>query len=267
MSTTDLEVCVVGAGNLGSALVRGFCGDGGPKAIRICDKTEAKIAALSGEPRVSGSSDLAREVAGADVILIAVKPKAVPDLLLRLKTFDLRSALLLTVAAGVGTSVYVDAFSDGQRIARAMPNVASRIGLGLTGVFAQADSDAAIVEQLFSLVGLVSRVADEDQLDAITGASASAQAFVCLFIKALAEGGAAMGLDTDEALRIAAQTVLGAGALVLQEGRQPSEIIDSIATPGGTTVAGLAVLEQNGFAETVRSAVEASTLVARKARG
>lgn len=263
---TELEICVIGAGNLGAALVRGFSKDGGPKLVRVCDKTQSKIEALSSYDRVSGSTDLAKMVRGADVVLVAVKPKSVPELLNHLAGMLEQSPLILSVAAGVGTAVYTSALPEGSRVARAMPNVASRIEMGLTGVYATSEADSVVAEQLFSLVGLVSRVSDQDQLDAITGASASAQAFVCLLIKALAEGGEKMGLSSDESLRIAAQTVLGAGALVLQDGRHPAEIIDSIATPGGTTVAGLAVLEQHGFCEAVVSAVEASTNVARKTR-
>ena len=259
-----LTLCVIGAGNLGSALVRGFSQAEGPKALRVCDKSQSKIDALLGTDRVSGSTDLEAMICGADVVVLAVKPYSVPSLLETLAKMVDNAPLFLSVAAGVRLEKLAERLPPGSRIARAMPNVAAHVGQGLTGVFAVEELDCELAAQLFSLMGLVHKASNEDQLDVITGASASGQAFVCLLIQALADASSKLGLSADDALRIAAQTVRGASALVGEGDRLPTRVIESIATPGGTTAAGLAVLEQRDFVEIVEAAVIASTEKAKK---
>jgi pyrroline-5-carboxylate reductase len=145
-------------------------------------------------------------------------------------------------------------------LVRIMPNTPALVSQGVIAMTASADTPegkAAELEQILSAAGIVDRI-EEKYLDAVTGLSGSGPAFVCLFIEALADGGVRAGLPRDKALRFAAQTVLGTAAMVKETGRHPGELKDMVTSPAGTTIAGVAALENGAFRGTVMNAVEAA---------
>jgi pyrroline-5-carboxylate reductase len=145
-------------------------------------------------------------------------------------------------------------------VVRIMPNTPALIGKGMIAMSASPEVSAKSVSELEKLLGgagIVDKV-DERFMDAVTGLSGSGPAFVYLFIEALADGGVRAGLPRDKALRYAAQTVLGAAAMVQETGKHPGELKDMVTSPGGTTIAGIAALEDGAFRSTVIKAVEAA---------
>lgn len=195
-------------------------------------------------------------VAGADLLVLAVKPQAMASALVDLASFR---GTIVTLAAGIRTAT-VEAAVPG-RVVRAMPNAPALVGAGVTALAAGSratEDDLSLAEALFGAVGRTVRV-PESALDAVTGLSGSGPAYVLVLIEALADGGVKMGLPRDVALLLAAETVQGTARLLLETGEHPAALKDRVTSPGGTTIAGLARLEAGGLRGTLIDAVEAAT--------
>jgi pyrroline-5-carboxylate reductase len=168
---------------------------------------------------------------------------------------------IISIAAGTTIAFVAGRLPAKARIIRVMPNTPALVLAGAAGIakgeYATAQ-DLQIAEAIFSAMGKAV-VVEEKHLDAVTGLSGSGPAYVFLFIEALADGGVKMGLPRDVATLLAAQTVLGAAKMLLEGGRHPAELKDLVASPGGTTIAGLHALERGGLRGIVMEAVEAAT--------
>jgi pyrroline-5-carboxylate reductase len=206
--------------------------------------------------------DSNREVAAAcDVLVLAVKPQVMPTVLADLRPALGTNHLVVSIAAGVTLQTLAAGLGEKTRLVRVMPNTPCLVGASATGYSPGATATAADVElvgKLFGAVGTAFRVA-EPQLDAVTGLSGSGPAFAYVFVEALADGGVRCGLPRDVALTLAAQTVLGAAKMVLETGQHPGALKDAVASPGGTTIAGLHALERAAFRAAAMDAVEAAT--------
>ena len=199
-------------------------------------------------------------VTWADMVVLAVKPQALPAVLSELGPI-LAHALVISIVAGVTISTISEQACGATRVVRAMPNTPALVREGMTALAmgaAVSDDDARLVRTIFEVVGLVVTV-EERLMDAVTGLSGSGPAYVFQAIEALADGGVMMGLPRQTAELLAAQTVLGAARLVLESGVHPAQLKDRVASPGGTTIAGLHQLEQRGFRAALMAAVEAAT--------
>jgi pyrroline-5-carboxylate reductase len=249
---------------MATALARGFVAAEIVPATGIvaCDPSgDARKAFLRETPGTSVAADNAAAVSQADVVILAVKPQTMNEALATIRGSIRGDALVVSIAAGVTLARIESALPDGQRVVRVMPNTPCLIGKGASG-FAlgthATKSDAKTVESLLSAVGAAFEV-PEKLLDAVTGLSGSGPAFVYSMIEALTEGGAAEGLPPELAGELAARTVAGAAEMVLQTKESPAVLRDRVTSPGGTTVAGLGVLRERGFSETVSEAVKAAT--------
>jgi pyrroline-5-carboxylate reductase len=196
----------------------------------------------------------------SDVIFLAVKPQNMADVVTDIGGTLGVKKLVVSIAAGVTIARLAEGLRT-QRVIRVMPNTPALVGQGAAaytlGPAATAD-DGLLVGQLLAAVGVAVKV-DEKLLDVVTGLSGSGPAFVYVMIEALADGGVRMGLPRETALTLAAQTVRGAAQMVLTSGEHPAALKDKVASPGGTTIAGLAALEDRGFRGTLIGAVEAAT--------
>jgi pyrroline-5-carboxylate reductase len=260
LASSTERLAFLGAGNMAAALVRAIVRAGyAPNAIAVADLDAQKSRALADELGVGAVADAAQAAQGADVVFLAVKPAAIGPLASELKPAA-QGRLWISVAAGVTTG-RIEAGLGGQaRVVRTMPNTPALVGEGATALCAGAHvepKDLELAERLMSAGGLTVRV-DESMMDAVTGLSGSGPAFVMLVIEALADGGVRAGLPRAVAHRLAAQTVLGSARLVLETGRHPGELKDSVTSPGGTTIAGIEVLEKGGLRGTLLSAVLAA---------
>jgi pyrroline-5-carboxylate reductase len=254
----------IGAGRMATALGKG-CIEAGlapADAVLASDPVDAARAAFAAElPGVRVIDDNAQVLAGADTILLAVKPQMMKQVLAEIREHAKPRHLFISIAAGVTLARLAASLPTGSRLIRVMPNTPCLIGMGAScysrGPEA-TDADVALVDRLLASVGNAYEV-EESQLDAVTGLSGSGPAFVYTAIEALAEGGAAMGLSAELALELAAQTAAGAAAMILQTGRSPAELRDQVTSPGGTTLAGLNELKARDGAGAFRAAVEAAT--------
>ena len=265
---SGFSIGFLGAGKMATALGKGFVAAGlvQPDRISASDPVKAARESFARETggRISNSNfDI---VAAADVIVLAVKPDQVADLLAEIRpNLDLRRHLILSIAAGV-TLARMEAAAPGARIVRVMPNTPALVGASASAFATGAEAtraDAETAQRLLGSVGLALEV-KEKLLDAVTGVSGSGPAYAFLMIEALADGGVAAGLPRDVAQRLAAQTLLGAAKMVLETGQHPGALKDAVCSPGGTTIEAVHELEKGGLRATLISAVRAASDKAKK---
>jgi pyrroline-5-carboxylate reductase len=195
------------------------------------------------------------------VLLLCTKPQDIVATLGACKFSPEKSKLLISVAAGVTLATLEANTPETVRIVRTMPNTPALVGKGAAAYCLGSRcvaGDAEVVESLLGAVGLSVSV-PEKLMDAVTGLSGSGPAYVYLIIEALADGGVAQGLPRADAIRLAAQTVSGAAEMVIQTGQHPAVLKDMVTSPGGTTIAGLAVLEEKNVRSALISAVSAAS--------
>lgn len=256
-----MKLSCLGSGKMGTALLKGIVNAGvcAPADIAVSDSVAAAIAAtVAALPGVRGAESNLDAARGADVVLLCVKPAGIVPLIESLR--ELPPVLLISIAAGV-TLRNMEAAAGHHRVVRVMPNTPALIGQGAAAYAPgtrATEADCKITEQLLGAVGTVTRVA-EKLLDAVTGLSGSGPAYIYTVIEALADGGVAEGLTKEQALQLAAQTVAGAAGMVLQTGLHPAVLRDQVTSPGGTTIAGLATLEEKGLRSALIEAVRAAT--------
>jgi pyrroline-5-carboxylate reductase len=275
----ETQIACIGAGNMGSALMKGAAVVAGGKNIGFADtdKAKAKNAARTIGGAVFGTNTEA--VKTGDFIFLAVKPQVLPSVLaeiapaVRERIATGNPAILVSMAAGWSIGK-IQAIVGGSGmdvpaahapiasvpVVRIMPNTPALISKGVIAIAASPKLSQPRLEELEKILsgaGIVDRV-DEKHMDAVTGLSGSGPAYVCQFIEALADGGVLAGLSRKRALLYAAQTVLGTAAMIMESGKHPGELKDMVASPGGTTIAGISALERGAFRGTVISAVEAA---------
>jgi len=258
-------VTFIGAGRMATALATGLLGHGFPRSrLRAVEIQPAAATLFAAATGVKPDCEAAVAVSEAAVVVLAVKPQQAQEALASL-CGSLDDRLLLSVVAGVRLAALAT-WGGATRVIRAMPNLPALIGDG-AAAYALADgatrSDALDAEAILATTGYVCRV-EEAMLDAVTGLSGSGPAYVFEFIQALLEGGVAAGLPVEAARKLAVHTVIGAARMLLDEELQPGELRDRVATPGGTTVRGLAVLNDQGFRQAVAAAVVAAAARARE---
>ncbi len=247
---------------MGLALAKGLLSSGKIRKDRLIafDIDEYRLDAFRNETGATAATSLQEAVLFADNIILAVKPNAMSALLSNLCEIIENKKLVISIAAGITLSFIQEKLKDETPVIRAMPNTPCLVREGMTGFCRgkyATEIHSQIASGIFESVGLAIEL-PENLMDAVTGLSGSGPAFVYIAIEALADGGVKMGLPRAQALKMAAQTVLGAAKMVLSENRHPGELKDAVASPGGTTIAGIAALEKRSFRATLISAVEAA---------
>ena len=251
----------IGAGKMATALIRGMIRHGtAPEAVCASDPNPSARAILVSESGISTYDSNLEVVKNSDVVVLAVKPQMMAEVLVDLRPAINRDHLVVSVAAGVSLATLANGLGADRRLARAMPNTPALVGEGAAAYClgpAAKEGDEAIVVECLEAVGKAFRV-PEGQLDAVTGLSGSGPAFVYVMIEALADGGVRVGLPREMALALAAQTVLGSAKMVLETGQHPGSLKDQVTSPAGTTIAGLHALERAGVRAGLMDAVEAA---------
>jgi len=259
----------IGAGNMGEALIRGLVGGKvvRPADLWVSELDAARRARLVKGYRVRAAADNADLARRCGVIVLAVKPQLVGAVLAGIAPAAGRAKLVVSVAAGVTLGAIEGALKA--RVVRTMPNTPALVGEGATAIAwgrGVTAADKKLVRRLFGAVGTTVEVA-EGLMDAVTGLSGSGPAYVFTVIQALADGGVQAGLPRGIALQLAAQTVLGAAQMVLATGAHPHQLRDQVASPGGTTIRGIAELEERGVPGAFMAAVRAAAARSRELSG
>lgn len=255
-------IAFLGAGQMAEAIIRGLLrAEVSPTRLFASDIRPERLDYVASELGIQTCRDNREAMGRAEVALIAVKPQDAPVLLQDMQAAAHPGLLVVSIAAGVRLATIEEALPPGVPVVRVMPNTPAFVLEGMAvvarGRHASADHEA-IVQRIFECVGRV-QCLPESKMDAVTALSGSGPGYVALMIEALADGGVAAGLPRDTALQLAAQTVLGTGKLVLERNLHPGVLKDMVASPGGTTIAGLQELEQGAVRGSIIRAVVAAT--------
>ncbi len=262
------KIAIIGAGNMGEALIVGMLAAKAaqPDELHATDILPNRLDHLKARYQVQVGTDNKVAVASCDIVILSVEPQVFDHVLNDLRQVLTEAKLILSVAAGYPIRRIVAHLSPNVRVVRCMPNTPSEVQAGVSAIALGGNvsgEDARLARAVFESVGKVVLV-DERLMDAVTGLSGSGPAYIFLIIESLADGGVKMGLPRETALALAAQTVLGAAQMVLETGEHPGQLKDKVASPGGTTIAGLHALEQGRLRAALIEAVEAATKRSRE---
>lgn len=259
------KIAILGSGNIGLSLAKGLVKANYVQAEQIC-LTRRNIDHLAAyeEQGYLISIDNAGAVANADIIVLAVLPQQLNQLLDQISgSVDPLKHLLISVASGVTCQDIRSRLTDDVQVVRAMPNTAIAIGQSMTCIATDNGSDAQVAEvtRMFETVGAVVKI-NEDLMTAATALCACGIAFFLRAIRAASQGGVEIGFHAEDALKMAVQTAKGAADLLLQMKSHPEQEIDKVTSPKGCTIAGLNEMEHNGFSSSLIKGIKLSALKA-----
>ncbi len=264
-----MQIAVLGAGNMGSALIGGIlkAGVAQPADLRATARSyerAADVAARFGIAATAGDNKNA--ASNADIIILAVKPGTVPKVVREIRDVLHEGQILISLAAALPIQVIEDAAACRLPVFRAMPNIPVVVEEGAIGICnntAAMPAHRDIVRSIFEATGVVAFV-DEEQMDAVTALSGSGPAYIYMVIEAMMAAGMKMGLSREVSLRLSEQTVLGAAKHAKESKLHPAILRDQVITPGGTTITAIHELERHGLRSMLISAIEAATIHAKR---
>ncbi len=256
----EARVAIIGAGHIGSALVRGFLETGRCKREHLMATipSEEKAQQLREELGIQVESDNRKACGWARVIVFCVKPQVMASVLQEVADTVSEDKLVTSVVAGIPTQFIEGCLGKQVGVVRLMPNIAVLSRQGATGMcrgrFVR-DEDVEYVRNLFSSVGMVMEVS-EDLMDAVTGLSGTGPMYIFQVIEGLSDAGVKVGLSREKAYALAVQTVLGAALMARDLGEHPGQLKDLVTSPAGTAISALHLMERSGFRAILMDAVE-----------
>ncbi len=266
MSADPLRLAVIGGGRMGEAIVAGLVRSGSlaPSQIVVADPSEARRSQIAAAHGVTVVSDGCEAIAGADIVLLAVKPQVIEAVVSSLAP-GITDATVVSIAAGVTCARLESMLPAGTLVVRVMPNTPALVGSGMSIISAGSEATAADVERVADLFGCVGEVVvlDERLQDACTAISGCGPAYMALVIDALARAGVREGLTRETAQMLALATMRGTVDLIEKTGEHPEAIIDAVSSPGGATIAAVNELESHGVRAAFAAAVRAATTRSR----
>lgn len=265
------KISIIGGGNMGEVIASGIVSSKlvPAKNVIVSDVVKERLDYLKKTYKVSAEADNTKAVKSADVVILAVKPQSMGEVLTEIAPVITKMKLVISIAAGIPTSFIEGYLKKGMRVVRVMPNTPALIGEGAAALTAgknATENDLTLAQQVFDSVG-ITVIVKEELMDAVTGLSGSGPAYGFIIIEALSDAGVKMGLTRDIALSLAAQTLVGAARLCLRGDRHPGQLKDMVTSPGGTTIAGIKALEDGKLRATLMEAVEAATIRSKELGG
>jgi pyrroline-5-carboxylate reductase len=264
----DKPISLLGGGNMSEALIAGMLKAhvADPDRLFATDILEKRRTDLHDRYKIRVGSRNAEAAGWGQIVILSVEPQILDDVLDEIRPAVRADALVISVVAGYPIARVAARLKDGTRIVRTMPNTPCSVLEGVTAMSVGpgvSEEEVRAARLIFESVGKVVMV-DERLMDAVTGLSGSGPAYVYMMIEALADGGVNMGLSRPVAELLAAQTVLGAARTMIESGEHPGRLKDRVASPGGTTIAGLQKLEEGRLRAALINAVEAATTRSRE---
>lgn len=265
------SVAFIGGGNMAQALISGLVAKGfSPNNLHVADPDAQKRDNFAKQGihvyDATQPENTANAIAQADVVMLAVKPQVVADVLTPLMA-SWKSQLVISILAGIGTDTLLSLLGENVRLVRAMPNTPAMIQMGATGLYATeavSDPQKQLAEQLMAAVGLVIWVENEDQLHAVTAVSGSAPAYFFYLLEHMIATGEKLGLSNTQATALAMQTALGSAQMALTSADTPAQLRKNVTSPNGTTQAAIEVMDAQHMNATIAAAVQACAARSRE---
>lgn len=263
-TANSVSIAFIGGGNMASALIAGLKAKGqSPKQLHVVETDGGKRQFFAEQGiQTYEANDIAKVKAAmnqADVVVLAVKPQVLKDVLQPLKD-AWGTQLVISIAAGIGTDSLKNWLGESVKLVRAMPNTPAMIQMGATGLFATAgvtDVNKKLAEQVMSATGLVLWVNDEELLHAVTAVSGSAPAYFFYLIENMIKAGESFGLSNQQATALAMQTALGSAQMALTSHDSPTELRRKVTSPNGTTQAAIEVMDKQHMNQIIHDAMQA----------
>ncbi|TQK12736.1 MULTISPECIES: pyrroline-5-carboxylate reductase [unclassified Herbaspirillum] len=256
-----MKIAFIGGGNMATALIGGLVGKvAEPQNIHVVDLNADSLQALQGKFGVTTATAIDGAVASCDVVVLAVKPQQIHDVVATLKPF-IGAQLVLSIAAGIRIADMSRWLDGHQAIVRAMPNTPALIGGGITGVAARQEVSTlqrAQADSILKAVGETLWVSSEEQLDAVTAISGSGPAYVFYFLEAMEKAAAELGLSPADGMQLAKATFEGATELARRSDEPVATLRERVTSKGGTTYAALVSMEQAGVKDSIVTALKAA---------
>ena len=260
----DKKIAFLGAGSMAEALISGLVARIGSRPANIWvnnRSNDSQLARLQKEYGVIPSRDLPSMLKGAEVVIIAVKPKDVLAALTQAKEHLNKDMLLISVAAGISTTSLKSIIDLDMPIIRAMPNTSAAVGKSATALSGNEfvnDKDKQLAKDIFGTVGMAVYT-DENKMDAVTGLSGSGPAYIYYLIEAMQQSAEQIGLEPEDAQKLIIQTLMGAAEMVHTSDKTPLTLRMEVTSPGGTTEAGIRVLEEKGVRNALIECIQTAT--------
>jgi pyrroline-5-carboxylate reductase len=255
-------IAILGAGKIGEALVSGLVSSkwAKPEEIVATARDATRLEALGERYGVRTTLSNREAVEGAPIVVIAVKPQDIEELLADIHGAVTRAQTVLSVAAAIPTSLIEEHLAPGVPVVRAMPNTPVTVHEGIAGISAGShakDEHLAKAEEVLAALGRTVRV-DESYLDAVTAVSGSGPAYFALLAESMIEAGILLGLGREISTDLVVQTMLGTAKLLRDEKMHPVQLREMVTSPGGTTIAAIRELEQAGVRAAFLNAIQAA---------
>ena len=266
-----MKAAFIGAGVMGEAIIKGVLEKGllSPSDICASDKVAQRLEYLHSTYGIEVTEDKTAALGGADVIILAVKPQNLAELIPALKgKFD-REQLVISIVAGAALKTLSESMGH-DSIVRAMPNTPAQIGAGICVWTASSrinDKQREMAKSVLTALGKQIYVPNEDYIDMATAVSGSGPGYIFLIIESLTDAAVRIGLPADIANELVLETVLGAARLTRETGKSPGELREDVTSPGGTTAAGLAKLNDGKLGDLLAAAVDAAYIRAKELGG
>ena len=262
------KIGLIGSGNMGEALISGLVQSqaASPENIICSDISEEALEAIKSKYKINTTTDNIEVVRQSEIIIYAVKPQILGEILKQTADALDTSKLVISIAAGVPLAAIAAGIGKDLRLIRVMPNICAFVKESATAIAAgkfATEEDVAQARAIFDSVGKTLFIKENVLMDAFTGLSGSGPAYIFTIIDAMADAGVKMGLSRKDALFLTTQTILGSAKLLMETKAHPGELKDRVSSPGGTSIVGLHTLEQGGLRTTLINAVEAAANAAR----
>ena len=254
-------ISFIGGGNMATAIISGILSSGLSDSDHICATAahESSVIRLKETLHIEATTDNKAAAQKADILFLAIKPNMFHKVIPEIRHAVKENAIIVSIAAGQTIERIEEIFENSIKLVRVMPNTPAMVGAAMSAICcndAVTDEDLAEIQAIFNSFGK-SEVVSESMIDTVIGVSGSSPAYVYMFIEALADGAVKYGIPRKDAYKLVAQTVLGSAKMVLETGEHPGKLKDNVCSPGGTTIKGVAALEENGFRNALIKATDA----------
>lgn len=251
---------IIGAGNMGYPLIKAATQTFGSNEVIFTDVSQARCEFVKKETGVDYIKDNLSVVKNCKYLVFAIKPQFFPQVLSEIRNEVTKEQVVISIAAGITIDTIKEGLTKEVRIVRAMPNTPAMVLKGMTGISFSDDSfseeEKNIIDRFFKSFGKY-EIFPENLMNAVVCANGSSPAYVYMFIEALADSVVSYGIPRDKAYTLAAQTVFGSAAMVLETGEHPGRLKDNVCSPAGTTIAAVKALEEFGFRNSIMKATDA----------